>query len=156
MTEFKPELWESEIMKLVSNNSVFINSNIIETVIDEKIREQHKVCHGVNINKHKYFCFRVDDINMIQEIPGAIATESAAAARGLSSVIDIDIAKELTSKFSSAESPDIILLSVLGSKQKVKLVIGGIQLQATYNLDYLATSIVGDIYYGIGDDNAKS
>jgi hypothetical protein len=131
----------------------------------------------VTINKHKYFAFRIEDIGKVQAKPDLIASYSAQAGRGLARAVDKDIATLIMDcndiKTTTVFDLDVFRKStfldkgkycheykdegeykecvILFKKDAITLCIQKLpRVQAAYDLDYLATSIVGDILYGYG------
>jgi hypothetical protein len=110
------------------------------------------------IEKHKYFAFRVDDIKEVESNYDLVKQFAAQGGRGLARSMEDEICKLIAVNTDWFEDETLttyektnIIESTLKHIDKLKIFFSSeIRVQAAYDLDYLSTSIVGDIKFKLG------
>lgn len=145
MSEFNADIWRDEI-----NNQIIKRLGFVKFFYSGKERELEN-----EIEKHKYFAFRVDgeDGNVADD--DERAEYAAQPAKSLVSTIKQDILGYIKGNIIDPYEPpsdDWIedTLKCAASNTVAIFFSGEMRLQTAYDIDYLAHSIVGDVKYKIG------
>jgi hypothetical protein len=155
MSEFNQELWSKEILKQTKKAFKFAG----KYWSDEKV----KLKEECSFSFHKYFAFRVEGIEAVQKDSQLVSGYSAQGGRGLALTMEAGIIALIKDLFFEYEVEDFYKFDNLYEglineflndslenfcKNQTAIVmfpIEPIRVQAAYDLDYLATSVVGDI-----------
>lgn len=150
MGKINSKLWADEIL-----NQTIVRLKFGKSCYSEEAEALENV-----IEKHKYFAFRVPNIEEAEQDKDQLVDFSAKAARGLAMAIESDLIGFIIGQFFDDE---ILLSDSVSDTLKMihdkKIVFYGIEdmrVQAAYDLDFSSNSVVGDWKYKIGRSAANN
>jgi hypothetical protein len=140
-SEINKELWRKAIYKALKDRLFFGKLFFSETGVPLKSED--------SFTKHKYFAFRVENINQTEKDSVQVYSYVMQAAKGLVSVFEKDLMTFILGCVGE-DIPAIDIPSEIRRFQVAAYFNDDLRVQSAYDLDYLATSIVGDVTYTIG------
>lgn len=145
-SKINSKLWADEILKQIIARLGF-------GAVCYSEQPQEVECESM-VTKHKYFAFRVPNIEEAEGDKDQLAEFSSYGAKGMAMAIKSDIAAFIEHRFFNDETrkQEAILdaLNALGGKRIVFFSTDDIRVQSAWDVDNWAHSIVGDWEYTIG------